>query len=117
MSGASIKGIPELAAKLKAVMQGNKEKTQRAILQEAYALQAESQKECPVDTGRLRASAYTRPTEEGARVGYTSDYSVYVHERVDIPHKVGKAKFLEDPMIRMQEGYAERVAARVKGGE
>lgn len=114
MSGAVLKGLDGILTKMKAYGEENKKAGAKAVLQEAYALQAESQKECPVATGRLRASAYTKPTDDGAKVGYGTGYSVYVHERVDIPHKVGKAKFLEDPLNRMKVGYAERIAKRMK---
>ena len=29
--------------------------------------------------------------------GYTANYALFVHEMVEIPHKVGQAKFLEQP--------------------
>lgn len=47
-------------------------------------LQAESMKMVPVDTGNLKASAFTRASGTGfrtnVRVGYTAAYAVYVHE-------------------------------------
>lgn len=65
-------------------------------------LQRESQKVVPVDTGKLRASAYTRAEGLGlqtvVRVGYTAEYAIYVHENLNARHKPGKiAKFLEKP--------------------
>lgn len=47
-------------------------------------LQATSQKLVPVDTGNLKASAFTRRSGVGSltkvEVGYTSRYAVWVHE-------------------------------------
>src|SRR4051812_20192333 len=116
MSGVKIKGTGEILARLRPLVKDKKEAVQKAILAEAFALQAESMKEVPVRYGRLRASAYTRPTETGAIVGYTAAYAVYVHEMVDNKHTVGKAKFLEDPMRRLMAGYLERITRRVLGG-
>lgn len=33
-----------------------------------------------------------------ATVSYDTDFAVWVHERMDVNHPVGKAKFLEDPL-------------------
>lgn len=84
-------------------------------------LQAESQKQVPVDTGNLKASAFTRGIGAGYQtkviVGYTADYALYVHEAKMVlqgkprpndgvggkpslywdPQGRAKSKFLEDP--------------------
>lgn len=75
-------------------------------------LRSESIKECPVDTGRLRASAIVTPVQkEGneyyCEVGYGTEYAIYVHERTELKHKVGKAKYLEDPYKRNYNFYNE----------
>jgi len=89
-----------------------------AIYQEGFALLAESVKECPVDKGRLRASGYVSPPVDAenpaATVGYGTDYAIYVHERTELRHPVGKAKFLSDPMNRRLSGYQQRIAARTQ---
>ena len=38
-----------------------------------------------------------RRHSRGVLVGFTAKYALAVHERVDIPHRVGQAKFLEEP--------------------
>jgi len=77
-------------------------------------LRSESVKECPVDTGRLRASATVTPVQKKSfedkyfvDVGYGTDYAIYVHERTELHHTVGKAKFLEDPLKRNTQFYKE----------
>jgi hypothetical protein len=74
-----------------------------AMYQAAAPIAEASQAECPVQFGVLRASFYMvkAGTDEDPKVqlGYGTDYAVYVHERVGLNHPVGKAKFLEDPMI------------------
>jgi hypothetical protein len=105
----------------------------------ALYLQGASQKLTPVDTGNLRASAFTRVTGDGlkakAKVGYTAMYALFVHENVEMklkgqprpaPHKgsywdpQGRAqsKFLEQPMRteapKMLELMAEPLTAATK---
>jgi len=49
----------------------------------------------------------------------TSHYALYVHERLDVHHPVGKAKFLEDPANRLkpylERNVANRIARVLKG--
>ena len=92
-------------------------------------IQRESQLEVPVDTGNLKASAFTRYSNDGkiqrVQVGYTAAYALYVHEAVDMklagksrgakkrgkgyrghywdPQGRAKAKFLEGPFRRLAE--------------
>lgn len=44
------------------------------------------------------------------RVGYTAAYAIYVHERTELYHKVGQAKFLEQPM-RTEAAEMARIVA------
>lgn len=51
-----------------------------AIAQSIYSLKADSQRNTPVDTGRLRASTYTQLGNLRGEVGTNVNYDVYVHE-------------------------------------
>lgn len=68
----------------------------------------ESQRLVPVDTGALAASGkVTREDGPSAVISYgqsdgagrdgrdTADYAIPVHERMDVSHPIGQAKFLE----------------------
>lgn len=61
------------------------------LLRAGLALQRESQLRVPVDTGNLKASAFTRLEGEGldaqVAVGYTAGYALYVHEAVGMKLK------------------------------
>lgn len=57
-------------------------------------------KRVPVSTGRLRDSAYVAtPDRTGFRkaieIGFGTDHAVEVHEKTEVPHLTGEAKFLE----------------------
>ena len=83
-------------------------------------LRSESVKECPVDTGRLRASATVTPVKKEnekyfVEVGYGTDYAIYVHERTELHHNIGKAKYLEDPLKRNTQFYKEWFEKIIRG--
>ena len=52
-----------------------------------------SQDSCPVDTGNLKESGYVRKTEDGAEVGYSAPYAVYVNHMPQSSLHNGKAHF------------------------
>ncbi len=86
---------------------------------EGLALLSESLREVPVATGRLRNTGYVNPPRTGGRglvveVGYGTDYAVPVHEKTEVNHPVGKAKFLADPLNTRLNGFERRVGARAK---
>jgi hypothetical protein len=91
-----------------------------ALGEEGEKTMTESKQECPVDTGELRASGHVDgPHDEGGVItlelnygGAAAPYAIYVHERMDVHHPVGKAKFLEDPAMRMSERLPAAIAAR-----
>jgi len=94
--------------------------TKRATTATAQEIMAESKMQVPKESGTLLSSAFYevhRRTDIGgysyeATLGYggngdpinpitgkpASYYMVAVHERLDVSHPAGKAKFLEDPM-------------------
>lgn len=82
----------------------------------------ESMDECPVDLGTLRASApavskvVITSTEATATLGYGGAASAYArrqHEDLSYKHTVGKAKFLEDPIMRNAPNVPTMVAERM----
>lgn len=97
----------------------------RALRNEAQEAFAHSQDEVPVDTGALKASGRVRPESgvfsRGNEVyveltygGAATEYSIYVHENLEANHPHGKAKYLEDPMVRQVNGISGRIADKVE---
>lgn len=97
----------------------------RALRNEAQEAFAASQDEVPVDTGALKASGRVRPESgvysrgndvyvELTYGGTAVDYGVYVHENLEAFHPHGKAKYLEDPMVRQINGISGRIADKVE---
>lgn len=44
------------------------------------------------------------------KIGYTAPYAIHVHENLQAHHNVGQAKFLEEPMRRLQSELVRIVA-------
>lgn len=104
-----------------------------ALYEEAEMILGESSHEVPRATGALAASTYIESPNisgDGVSIGFgyggpgtkinprtgkaTSSYAMIVHERTDLYHPVGKAKYLEDPVNRAIPGFPARMAARLK---
>ena len=101
----------------------------RALYTEAELIKTKSIEDTPVETGALRGSHkvekpvvsnnYSEITISirvgGPSPGYSDvHYAVYVHERLDLHHPIGKAKFLEDQVNAAKPGFADRILARVQ---
>ncbi len=92
-----------------------------ALLAEGHRVMDLSRPEVPVDRGWLRDSGQvTGPSARGnevtVRLSYGDsrvDYEVPVHERLDVNHPHGKAKYLEDPLKESESGMGDRLARRI----
>lgn len=111
--------------------------TRKATVAASNEILEASLKEVPRDTEALASSAYVEISgssknnyREGfaAEIGYgakagsvnpksgehPSEYMITVHEDLEVYHKIGKAKFLEDPVRDYQRKLAPRFARFVK---
>lgn len=52
----------------------------KEVRKTARRVRTKSMRLVPVDTGRLKSTAYVRNIPNGAEVGYGTDYAIYVHE-------------------------------------
>lgn len=50
------------------------------------------------------------------KVGYSAPYALAVHERLDVFHPNGQAKFLEQPIRTEEKKMAEIIRNRLRGG-
>lgn len=82
----SITGVNRVLSNMKAAQNRDARTISRILTQTGYLIQKTSQKIVPVDSGNLKASAYTRRMGLGFKsvvtVGYTAKYALYVHEQV-----------------------------------
>lgn len=124
----SVKGVGVLKTQLKKQDIIAKKASNEMVLAEAEAIMAESLLEVPRVTGTLANSAYIEQNglgqvtfgygkSEGANPKNDTDveeYMVAVHERLDIKHPNGKAKFLEDPVRRHAEKIIESLTSKMR---
>ena len=100
----TITNIEDLAKDAERLNAGYREAVGTALFQEASKVMNNSQDQCPVRYGVLRASGYVSdPYEIGTAIkidlGYSANYAIYVHENLEARHlPPTKAKYLEDPV-------------------
>lgn len=78
-----IEGLDDLNRALMALKGEVLEAAIGGIYAGGLAIQAESQKNTPVEYGNLRGSAYTTKLRRAVEVGYTSSYALFVHENME----------------------------------
>jgi len=108
---------------------------QKKLTSAAGELIARSTRLTPIETGELRARTFIdKPQlEDGAwlvNCGYEknsmaypktgegtgNEYAVYVHERMDLKHKVGQAKFLETAFKDFEDEMLEYLRPAAEEG-
>jgi len=85
-----------------------------ALLEGAGNIAEESKKNVPEDTGKLKESC--RVEEIGhmeSEVIYDAAYAAKVHEDLNVRHRKGQAKFLEDALNGLAGSIEQLAAAKV----
>ena len=104
-------------------------KSQKYTLAAAKEIMDESLSEVPRATGSLADSAFIEQDGSTVTFGYgaqhavyneknkqmTEEYMVAVHERLDVVHPEGKAKFLEDPVNNHSDSFFTNLADQFRG--
>ncbi len=73
----------------------------------------------PIEEGTLRRSAKVEVKVEGtdivASIHYDGPYARYQHEKLNLRHKVGQAKFLETALFTESDLAMKIIAEQLKG--
>lgn len=127
----NVKGVEQVIRNLSIAQDVIRRAVGDALQAEGELILEEAKNQCPTETGALRNSAFiTPPVQDPKEIrvicGFGTDavvnpktdtptkqYAVPVHERLDVDHPTGKAKFLEDPAHAASSRLGERVASRV----
>lgn len=112
-------GSAEITRNLKLLGLGADPAVSFALRNFAENIMASSKLEVPVDEGVLRASGHVEPPRRtGSTVtvllgygGPAAPYALEQHENLRFRHKVGKAKYLENPFNAWAPLAEERIAA------
>lgn len=115
---AKIEGADEIEKLLAQAGDKAESAASAALYEEGLGIDANMVPRIPVDTGRLRSTHYVAPpTRNGGEifveVGVGTDYAAAVHERTEVGHVVGEAKFLEKAVAARVPGMAGRLAASI----
>lgn len=91
-----------------------------ALLEFAAHVAGDSAQLSPVDTGFLQNSATWGDVVVAGdaiyvEVGHNASYAAAVHERLDVHHDIGQAKYLETALRNNAPKLGPFVAAKVKG--
>jgi hypothetical protein len=87
-----VRGVAQILRNLEKSDKNIRSALRKALVKAGLFLQRESQKLVPVQTGNLKATAYTREVglvgshKEAVQVGYTAAYAIYVHENLEAAH-------------------------------
>lgn len=104
--------------RLAELVQEHRQQAANALWSEGHAVMALAKSYTPVDKGRLRSTGHVDPPKydtNGVEVilGFGTKYAIYVHERTELAHKVGRAKFLQTALEERSVGMGSRLAARI----
>ena len=89
MAVGKVEGLDTVMRNLNREIAGIKSRTLAGLMEAGLQVQRSAQRRVPVDTGNLKASAYTRKRPEArsdrpeVEVGFTAAYAVYVHETME----------------------------------
>lgn len=117
---STVTGIADVTRKLQRFAAQFPDELKSALRSELEIESTESQRRTPVDTGALRQSHRVEVKDDGDDIvgtitvgGPAAPYAVDVHERLDVFHPVGQAKFLESTLAESKAHLANRVAKRI----
>jgi hypothetical protein len=112
--------IQELLAGIQRMGAAQMNAARGAAVEFAAHVAGDSAELAPVDEGHLKASATWGELQYSSDgfyvlVGHNVDYAAAVHERLDVHHDQGQAKFLETSVRNNTPKFAPFVADRMKG--
>jgi len=91
VSGAKLIGLDKVLTNLNKQARAIPYRTERNLVRAGLFIKGESQIRTPVDTGHLRASAYSRKVggfggTTVVEIGYSAAYAPFVHENLEARH-------------------------------
>lgn len=113
-----LKGLADVIAAMKRIDQRVDRAIGAGLFVAGNIIMTDAKERVPVDTGSLRASGYvTLPRKEAGDIvveagfgGPSAEYAVPVHERTEVRHEVGEAKYFERAVQAKMQQAAEMAA-------
>lgn len=116
-----IEGLEQVEANINRLMRDNWKEAKQGLRDEANIIIQKSVRQTPREFGDLRRSATVEETKETKTeyeltLGFNTEYAAAVHENLNAHHDVGKAKYLEDPLMARVDDIPKNIAKRIKRG-
>ena len=113
-----VRGIREVQRTLNKMGKEGKKAIRRFMREELEIISTDAKRLTPVEFGPLKDSGHATPVRivGGALVGSVvfggaaASYAPFVHERLELHHDVGQAKFLTTAVQRRVRGMGTRLA-------
>lgn len=120
MPSFRVQGIDTVSENLRRLAASVPVRAAQALNVVAEETMTDAKERTPVDTGTLKRSGlvfqHATPGRLSAGLSYGTEYAVYVHERTELRHRVGEAKFLERAIAFTARFFAERMANEIQFG-
>lgn len=94
--------IKQTKAQIEKVIEPKQKEIAEDILKEA-------QRNCSVDTGKLKASGYVKKVEDGYTVGFSEEYALIVHEQPQSYRENGERHFLSNAVEKIAGKDGEKI--------
>jgi len=97
----------DVIAQVKRAAPAGLQKAADLVLQDA-------QQKAPIDTGELRRSGATQVEHTTAKVSFSADHAIPVHEDMERSYRVGGSKYLEKALAAKKREALEAIAAELQ---
>lgn len=127
-----VEGLGRAVDEMNKLLKKKTDLTLAGLKEAGLMIQREAQKIVPVESGKLRSSAYTRKAMDGrlaVEVGFSAEYALWVHENMDVnggyPRRSGRGviwgpkgepMYLEKAFRIVQPQISEIVARKLASG-
>jgi hypothetical protein len=106
--------VSKFLSNLKAITPQVMERARKRVGMFGAMVVGNAQQLAPVEYGVLKASGtWSEPVVSGTliemEIGFNTNYAAAVHERLDVRHDQGQAKYLEIPMKQLAPKFNEFV--------
>lgn len=114
----AISGIDIVLSNLNRSVAGIKNRSRQGLQAAAFVVLGASKVLTPIVTGNLRGDTETKPfgtaDNPAVEIRYNATYAVFVHERTELHHPVGQAKFLETALKQNEKKILEIIRKTAK---
>lgn len=116
----TVTGMAEVRRSLLALVEQLPARAAVGLNEVAEETMTDAKQHTPVKFGTLKRSGtvhkHATAADLTAALSFGTEYAVFVHERTELRHTVGEAKFLEHALQRAALTMAEKIAAAILRG-